>query len=72
MPQVQLPIFPAGSVEINRELACRVEGEQVVYLNGHLPVFAHAKSDLASFRIFTSLPNPVPHYNLRLIFRQVG
>ena len=54
MPQVQLPIFPAGSVEINRELACRVEGEQVVYFNGQLPVFAHAKNDLASFRLFTS------------------
>lgn len=54
MPQVQLPIFPAGSVEINRDLACRVEGEQVVYYNGHLPVFTHAKSDLASFRMFTS------------------
>src|SRR5438132_4454546 len=54
MPQVQLPIFPAGSVEINRELACRVEGEQVVYFNGHLPVFAHAQNDLASFRLFTS------------------
>src|ERR1700738_4801223 len=54
MPQVQLPIFPAGSVEINRELACRVEGEQVIYFNGHLPVFTHAKSDLASFRLFTS------------------
>src|SRR3974390_3861360 len=54
MPQVQLPIFPAGSVEINRELACRVEGEQVFYFNGHLPVFTHAKNDLASFRLFTS------------------
>src|SRR5580700_2133852 len=54
MPQVQLPIFPAGSVEINRELACRVEGEQVIYFNGHLPAFSHAKSDLASFRLFTS------------------
>ena len=54
MPQVQFPIFPADSVGINRELACRVEGEQVVYFNGHLPVFAHAKSDLASFRLFTS------------------
>ena len=54
MPQVQLPIFPAGSVEINRDLACRTEGEQVVYFNGHLPVFTHAKSDLASFRLFTS------------------
>ena len=54
MPQVQLPIFPAGSVEINRELACRVDNEQVIYFNGHLPVFSHAKSDLASFRLFTS------------------
>jgi hypothetical protein len=54
MPQIQLPIFPAGSVEINRDLACRVEGERVVYFNGHLPVFTHAKADLASFRMFTS------------------
>ena len=54
MPQGQLPIFPAGRVEINRDLACRTEGEQVVYFNGHLPVFTHAKSDLASFRLFTS------------------
>jgi|SRR5208282_3870873 len=54
MPQVQLPIFPAGSVEINRDLACRTEGEQVIYYNGHLPVFLHTKSDLASFRLFTS------------------
>ena len=30
MPQVHLLIFPAGSVEINRELACRVEGQQVI------------------------------------------
>ena len=54
MPQVQLPLFPAGCVEINRDLACRTEGDQVVYFNGHLPVFTHAKTDLASFRLFTS------------------
>jgi hypothetical protein len=54
MPQVQLPIFPAGSVEINRDLACRAEDDRVVYYNGHLPVFTHGKSDLASFRLFTS------------------
>jgi hypothetical protein len=54
MPQVQLPIFPAGSVEINRDLACRTEEDRVVYYNGHLPVFTHAKNDLASFRLFTS------------------
>ena len=54
MPQIQLPMFPAGSVEINRDLACRTEGEAVVYFNGHVPVFTHARSDLASFRMFTS------------------
>ena len=54
MPQVQLPMFPAGSVDINGDLACRTEGEQVVYYNGHLPVFTHAKSDVASFRMYTS------------------
>src|SRR5207247_817924 len=54
MPQVQLPIFPAGSEEINRDLACRTESDQVIYYNGHLPVFTHAKNDLASFRLFTS------------------
>jgi hypothetical protein len=54
MPQVQLPMFPAGSVDINGDLACRTEGNQVVYYNGHLPVFTHATSDLASFRMFTS------------------
>lgn len=54
MPQVQLPMFPAGSVEINSALACRCEGTQVVYYNGHLPVFTHDKSDLGSFRLFTS------------------
>jgi hypothetical protein len=54
MPQVQLPMFPAGAVEINRDLACRTEGDKVVYFNGHLPVFTHGKKDLASFRLFTS------------------
>jgi transposase len=54
MPEIQLPIFPAGSVEITRDLACRIEEDRVVYYNGHLPVFTHAKKDLASFRLFTS------------------
>jgi len=54
MPQVQLPVFPNGSVVINSALACRTEGEQVVYYNGHVPVFTHARSDRASFRLFTA------------------
>jgi hypothetical protein len=40
-------------VEINHDLACRTKDDQVVYYNGHLPVFTHPKSDLASFRLFT-------------------
>lgn len=54
MPQIQLPIFPAGSVEINANLACRCENGTVVYFHGHLPVFTHGAQDVASFRMFTS------------------
>jgi transposase-like protein len=54
MPQVQLPLFPVGVVFINDALACQCQDSQVVYLNGHLPVFSHAQADLASFRFFTT------------------
>lgn len=54
MPQVQLPIFPQGTTPINPELAFKREADQIVYYNGHLPVFTHAVSDLASFRVFTT------------------
>jgi hypothetical protein len=54
MPQIQLPMFPSGAVEINGDLACQCEAERVVYFHGQLPVFTHAKGDVASFRMFTS------------------
>ena len=54
MPQVQLPLFPAGTTAINAELAFERRDEQVVYFNGHLPVFSHRTEDLASFRFFTT------------------
>jgi transposase len=54
MPQVQLPIFPQGTTLINPELAFQRKGDQIVYYNGHLPVFTHAVSDLVSFRVFTT------------------
>ncbi len=54
MPQVQLPLFPAGTTAINAELAFERREEQVVYYNGHLPVFTHRTDDLASFRFFTT------------------
>ena len=54
MPQVQLPLFPVGTTEINSDLAFERKGDQIVYFNGHLPVFTHGVEDLAAFRIFTT------------------
>ena len=54
MPQVQLPLFPVGTTVINSELAFSRQDNQVVYLNGHLPVFTHGAEDLVGFRIFTT------------------
>jgi transposase len=54
MPQVQLPIFPQGTTPITAELAFERRDDQVVYFNGHLPVFTHDAKDLASFRFITT------------------
>jgi hypothetical protein len=47
MPQMELPIFPVGSTNINQSLAftCDEQGT-VVYFYGHLPVFQHPKNDI--------------------------
>ena len=39
MPQLQLPIFPAGATEINSNIAVQCKDGKVVYFHGHLPVF---------------------------------
>jgi transposase len=54
VPQLQLPIFPAGVTEINHRIAVQKEGSTVWYIHGHLPVFQHAEGDVQSFRMFTS------------------
>ena len=54
MPQIQLPMFPSGATAINESLGCECREGQVVYINGHLPVFTHAQGDLESFRFFTT------------------
>lgn len=54
MPQLQLPIFPAGVTEINSQIAVQKEAGRVCYLHGHLQVFQHEESDVRSFRMFTS------------------
>lgn len=54
MPQLQLPIFPAGVTEINRQIAVEKKEGTVYYLYGHLPVFHHHEEDVFGFRMFTS------------------
>jgi len=54
MPQLQLPIFPAGVTEINSQIAVQKEAGRVFYLHGHLPLFQHQEQDVQSFRMFTS------------------
>lgn len=54
MPQIQLPIFPAGCQNINEHVAFESRDQQVTYFNGHLPVFTHQASDVQSFRLFTT------------------
>jgi hypothetical protein len=54
MPQLQLPIFPDGVTHITNQLALRRQDGQVTYFNGHMPVFSHAETDIATFRMITS------------------
>ena len=54
MPQLQLPMFPAGVTEINHRVAVEAKDGQVCYVHGHLPVFQHEETDVRSFRMFTS------------------
>jgi hypothetical protein len=54
MPQMQLPMFPAGVGEINHQLAVEKRDGQVYYLYGHAVVFHHGEEDVRGFRMFTS------------------
>ena len=54
MPQLQLPIFPAGITEINNQIAVEKREGMVYYVHGHLTVFQHGEGDVRAFRLFTS------------------
>ena len=54
MPQLQLPIFPAGSTHITQNLAVECREGLVTYFHGQLPVFVHAADDARTFRMMTS------------------
>lgn len=54
MPQMLLPIFPPGLNPISEHVGFKEEDGRIYYFHGMLPVFSHAKEDLASFRFITS------------------
>jgi predicted transcriptional regulator len=54
MPQMMLPIFPDGVVDLGPDLAVKREDGQVVYFNGMMPVFMHDEDDIQSFQMITS------------------
>ncbi len=55
MPQSMLPFFPEGVTNITPYLGFeKSEDGQVVYFNGHMPVFTHAIDDKASFKMITA------------------
>ena len=54
MPQMQFPFFPEGVTHITSMLAFARREGQVTYFNGNMPVFIHADTDLASFRMITA------------------
>ena len=54
MPQLQLPLFPAGFTSLNNSIGFQNLHGRVSYFYGHLPVFQHEVGDVQSFRLFTS------------------
>ena len=54
MPQAQLPLFPAGTTEINHILAFERQGDLITYFHGLLPVFQHHVNDKNTFYLISS------------------
>ncbi len=54
MPQIQLPIFPAGVTHITPELAFSNVDGRITYFNGSMPIFIHDSRDTQTFRMITS------------------
>jgi hypothetical protein len=72
MPQLQLPIFPNGVTHITNQLAFSKQDGQVTYFNGHMPVFSHAETDIATFRMITSQFCATGHVKQSDIIRAFG
>ena len=54
-PQMFIPVFASGTVEINANLAYQKENGRVYYFNGHaIPIFTHEENDVRSFKMIMS------------------
>jgi hypothetical protein len=71
-PQLQLPIFPDRVTHITNQLALMRQDGQVTYFNGHMPVFSHAETDIATFRMITSQFCVAGHVKQSDIIRAFG
>ena len=54
MPQVHLPLFPAGATEINETLSFCRQGNTVTYFHCGMPTFSHDQCDRSSFRLIAA------------------
>lgn len=54
MPQLHLPLFPAGATEITQTLSFSRSGATVTYFHCGMPVFSHDQHDRASFRLIAA------------------
>jgi hypothetical protein len=68
----QLSIFPEGVTHITNQLAFKKEDGRVTYFAGIMPVFSHAESDIATFRMLTSQFCVTGHVKQSDIIRAFG
>lgn len=54
MPQMQLPLVPDGSTEVNNSVYVYQQNETWYYFFWNKPVFSHAENDQKSFRMITA------------------
>ncbi len=54
MPQLQLPLYPAGSSPITSNLVFEKRDNKITYFHCTLPVFSHNADDIASFRMISA------------------
>ncbi len=54
MPQLMLPLIPAGATQINDLVSILREKNRCIYFLGMYPIYSHLVGDLRMFRIFTS------------------